>query len=317
MSNSVKDALRPLDMRDQYFAEQFLHSMRVIGFAVIRNHGVNLALIREVLAMWERYLFSLSQAEKDILTMPSIGTSPCGYVKGGKGSLGKVVDKKEYFYLQPFREDFQKCANQCFPNSSTLYRGTLDLIEQQITLCTSLAQIIEDALSDQYPALKGVAADVASSDFGAMRVNYFPPFDGSEPKETVPAAVHRDLCFLTALPASAYSGLWVMDNDLNRYDLHPPEDCMIINAGEHCSILTGGKFDRETGQVGIVDENGIQTGAGEIPGTLHGVDGDPSRSAARMSIPWFANLSSDFVLDDTGLTGAEIISNRLSRQDRK
>lgn len=303
---------KPLNMKSKTFAQDLLHSFHTTGFAVITNHGVSQSMLNNVPKGWKEQFFFKPDEYKQQFDRESMPKGAFGYQAESCSSLSSVADNKQYFELKPKHLLFEGASHM--PVDFDLAIETFALLDKLNHLAFLLTATIEKQLVETYPAMQGAALSVLRSRMSSSRINYFPAYTGDEPDNMVPAYGHRDLCFVTMLAPSQEPGLWVQDQSGERHYVPYVKNCLVVNAGEYFSLLTGGKFDQETAQVGKVDpKTGIQQGAGYIPGTFHGVDNLSGRTNDRMSIPLFGHLEGHFQLDENGLTPESLLQARLSR----
>ena len=75
-----------------------------------------------------------------------------------------------------------------------------------------------------------------------MRALHYPPVSAEEAEKTQWGCKHTDINFLTVLPASTRSGLWVRCHNGEWATGRPEEDCVIVQVADMFQHHTGGRF---------------------------------------------------------------------------
>ena len=75
-----------------------------------------------------------------------------------------------------------------------------------------------------------------------MRAIHYPPVTAEEAAKVQWGCKHTDINFLTVLPVSTRSGLWVRCHDGSWVPGRPDEDCVIVQVGDMLQHHTAGRF---------------------------------------------------------------------------
>ena len=270
-------AIDSIDMTDPQAPARFLASLRDTGFAVLRAHPIDAALIRRLHDGWAR--FFADPAKHRWTRAPG---SQSGYFpfrsENAKGVA--VKDLKEFFHVYPdtalppgVADDTREIYRQLSDLGTTL----LGWIQEE------LPAGIRDRLSEPLPAM------VAGSDRSLFRVLNYPPVGEDAEPGAVRAAAHEDINLITLLLSGSKPGLQAQDANGNWHDVACDAGMITINNGDMLAKATGDYF----------------------PSTTHRVTNpDAGQNVSRYSMPMFLHPRPDVPLQP-GLTADDYLQQRL------
>lgn len=276
------NALPALSMRDrrsdpQGFAAAMGDSYARFGFAVVRDHGLDKALIERAL-----------KATKDFFALPE-EVKRRYHIAGGAGQRGYVpfgveaakgaakVDLKEFWHVgrelpqgHPYRA--QMPPNVWPEEVSTFRRDVYGLYEALDAMGLELLQSI--ALFLKLP--KDFFAPTVRDGNSVLRLLHYPPIPADAPG--VRAGAHEDINVITLLLGAEEGGLQVIDRRTGDWlPVNPPKGALVINVGDMLQRLT----------------NHV------LPSTSHRVVNPPPerRGFARYSTPFFLHFNPDYLIE--------------------
>ncbi len=273
-------AVPPLSMRqleqDRFaFAQAMGESYARFGFAIVSDHGLDVALIARAL-----------QRTKDFFALPE--TVKLKYrVQGGGGQRGytpfgveaakgaSLVDLKEFWHVGRDLPEGHRYRAEMPPN---LWPTEIAGFREDIGgLFNAL-----DALGQKLLASIALFLDLPESFFveptrdgnSILRLLHYPPVPARA--EGVRAEAHEDINVITLLLGAEEAGLQLLDRDGSWIDINPPEGALVVNIGDMLQRLT----------------NHV------LPSTSHRVvNPKPERAhAPRYSIPFFLHFAPDYLI---------------------
>ncbi|WP_448502977.1 isopenicillin N synthase family dioxygenase [Sphingomonas sp.] len=257
------------------FAKAFGSSFQRYGFAIVRDHGIDDALIERAWAQTQE-LFALPEE-----------TKRKGHVPGGGGARGYTPfgveiakdatenDLKEFWHIGrelPAGHRFaDRMAGNIWPEAPVGFRDTfLDLFAAfdaaGAKLLSAIARYLELAPDWFEPAVEDGNS--------VLRLLHYPPVSADAPG--VRAGAHEDINLITLLLGAEEAGLELLDRDGRWLPVKPPEGAMVVNVGDMLQRLT----------------NHV------LPSTTHRVVNPPPerRGHSRYSMPFFLHPAPDFVI---------------------
>jgi isopenicillin N synthase-like dioxygenase len=249
-------------------------SFQAFGFAMVRDHGIDAALIDRA---WEltREFFALPEGEKRRYALVGLsgarGYTPFG-TEIAKGA--KLHDLKEFWHVgrdlpqdHPLRDSMPP---NVWPAHPAHFRETFEAlyaafdhagarILSRIAVWLGLdANWFEPAIADGN---------------SVMRLLHYPPVPDAE-GGAIRAGAHEDINLITLLLGAEEAGLELLTRDGRWLEISPPEGALVVNIGDMLQRLT----------------NHV------LPSTTHRVRNPQGARAAhsRYSMPFFLHLRSDF-----------------------
>lgn len=277
----VLDTLPALSMRDRRndpagFARAMGESYATFGFAIVRDHGLDAALIARALNT-TRAFFALPEATKRKYRLEG-QAGQRGYVPFGVEAAkdADAVDLKEFWHvgreLPPAH-----CYRSYMPENvwpleiATFREDVYGLYEALDAVGAELLQSI--ALFLNLPPDYFVSATQDGN--SVLRLLHYPP---TPPQPAgVRAAAHEDINVITLLLGAEEAGLQLQTRDGRWLDVNPPEGALVVNIGDMLQRLT----------------NHV------LPSTTHRVvNPTPERAhLSRYSIPFFLHFAPDYLIE--------------------
>lgn len=249
-------------------------SFRTFGFAMVRDHGIDQALIDHA---WE--------LNKAFFALP-VETKMKYFLAGQGGARGYT----------PFRTEVAKGATE--KDLKEFWHVGRDLPEGSPLAASMPSNVwpeeiegFQDTFTALYAAFDKVGADLLSaiaSDLGleprwfdpaiedgnsVLRLLHYPPV-GEGAGGAIRAGAHEDINLITLLLGAEEAGLELLGKNGQWLSVAPPEDAMVVNIGDMLQRLT----------------NHV------LPSTTHRVRNPSGERAShsRYSMPFFLHLRSDF-----------------------
>lgn len=258
------------------FAQAFGQSFQRFGFAMVRDHGIDPALIARAWAMTEA-LFAQDEDEKRRHVLPGKGGAR-GYTpfktEIAKGATH--VDLKEFWHIGRELPEGHRFAPEMpanvWPERPEGFRETFLALYQAFDdtgdrLLSAIARYLGLAPDWFAPAVKDGNS--------VLRLLHYPPVDADAPE--VRAGAHEDINLITLLLGAEEAGLQLLDRDGRWLPVKPPEGAMVVNVGDMLQRLT----------------NHV------LPSTTHRVvnPAPERRGFSRYSMPFFLHPAPDFMIE--------------------
>ena len=255
---------------------KFAKSLRETGFAVIKDHNINMAEISAMYDVWQPYFADESKVN-DATEMGD----PSGYF-GYKSENAKGAEQKD---LKEFYHVYQK---------NNLPGGVSDVTKNFHTKMVSMGTMLLDWLDQVTPEdvksqLKMPFKDmVKDSESNLLRVLHYPPLpDDVQPGE-VRAAAHGDINLITLLVTGSEPGLQAQDINGDWHDIPCGTGYINVNAGDMLERASRNYY----------------------PSTIHRVVNPPAQeNKSRYSLPLFMHPRPEVQLDHQ--TAGEFLEERL------
>lgn len=250
----LRDFLSGNKRRRQAFVLAFGEALRTFGFVRLQGHGVSDDLLKAVYASM-RMLFAHSDELLRDYHVPDIH-GQTGYTPYGKEqAVGyKVGDAKRFWHVcrQSERSNIwpsDKLAPSLREYASDLYN---DLDRVFRTLCFALEEYLETGE-------ESVTGLVVGDNNSTLRLLHYPPLPARKPGKHKPrrasrnklvrAGAHRDINWLTLLPAATSSGLQVRRHNGRWLPIKAARGEIIVNAGIMLERFTNGYIPATEHQV--------------------------------------------------------------------
>lgn len=257
-------------------AERFAASLRETGFAVIRDHGVDMSQITGMYEVWSAYFGSADKAED--ATPPG---DPAGYFgyKSENARDRPQKDLKEFFHVYrtgPVPADCQAVTRR-------FHASLVDLGEKLLGWLDRVTPAeVRDRLSMPFSDM------VRGSDDHLLRVLHYPPLPADVAPGEVRAAAHGDINLITLLVTGSEPGLQARDVHGRWHDIPCGTGHVIVNAGDMLQ----------------------QASRGHYPSTVHRVVNPPQQdNRSRYSLPLFMHPRPDVWLGHQ--TAGNFLQQRL------
>ncbi|MET0240941.1 MAG: 2-oxoglutarate and iron-dependent oxygenase domain-containing protein [Sphingobium sp.] len=267
-------SLRSLD-RDA-FADAIGASFRRYGFAMVADHGMDEALVRDGWAAAQA-LFALPDETKRRYIVPG-GLGQRGYtafgVETAKGA--DQSDLKEFWHvgrdLPPGSPLAATMPPNIWPEELPDFAATMRALYAAFD---SIGNRILSAIA-VHIGLSPDWFDPAVADGNSvLRLLHYPPV---APKASgIRAGAHEDINLITLLLGAEEAGLQLLTREGEWIDVAPPPEALVVNVGDMLQRLTNHA----------------------LPSTSHRVVNPPVQRAAvsRYSMPFFLHLRPDFLIE--------------------
>jgi isopenicillin N synthase-like dioxygenase len=258
------------------FASEIGGSFRSFGFALVRDHGIDPALIAEAWRLTAD-LFAQPTEEKLRSFKPGMGGAR-GYTpfrtEVAKGASEK--DLKEFWHVgrdlpagHPLADTM---APNIWPERPDGFRAVFDPLFAEFDRAGAriLSAIALDLGLDEHwfdPAIEDGNS--------VLRLLHYPPVS-AEAGGAIRAGAHEDINLITLLLGAEEAGLELLGRDGRWLSIAPPEGALVVNIGDMLQRLT----------------NHV------LPSTTHRVRNPegPRAGFSRYSMPFFLHPRSDFAL---------------------
>jgi len=275
------NVLPTLSMRDHRadpsgFARAMGESYALYGFAIVRDHGLDAALIARALVA-TRQLFALPESVKRRYHVQG-GAGQRGYIPFGveaaKGA--SAVDLKEFWHVGRELPEGHRyrphMPHNLWPSEVPAFRADVYALYAAFdALGAELLQSIALFLGLPTDFFAAATRDGNS----VLRLLHYPP---TPPNPTgVRAEAHEDINVITLLLGAEEAGLQLLTREGEWLDVAPPEGALVVNIGDMLQRLTNHA----------------------LPSTSHRVvNPAPDRAhLPRYSIPYFLHFGPDYVIE--------------------
>ena len=258
------------------FAAELGASFERFGFAIIADHGIDPALIKQSWALTADF-FALPTETKLAYDGRANGGQR-GYTAFGT-EIAKDADKhdlKEFWHvgrdLPPEHRFRDHMPGNVWPAEVPGFQETLSALYAAF-------DVAGGRLLSAIALHLGLAADwfVPTVDQGnsILRLLHYPPI----PKDAdgIRAGAHEDINTITLLLGAEEAGLQLLGKDGEWIALDPPQGALVVNIGDMLQRLTNHR----------------------LPSTTHRVINPPPerRHLPRYSMPFFLHFASDFMIE--------------------
>lgn len=272
--------LTQIDYKSANASKDFATSLKETGFAVIKNHPLDISLVRDVFKEWEEFFASdykmnyvYHNDTQDGLFPMTVSEKAVGY---------DVKDIKEFFHYYPWGQYPKELSNK-----------TKILREQMNDIGVTLLAWVEENLPDDIKKSlsEPLMHMIKDSNHTLLRILHYPPLNGNEEKDAIRAGAHGDINLLTVLIAWSQAGLQLKDSSGKWIDLPVDPGMLAINIGDMLEYATAGFYKS----------------------TLHRVinPADDKKHLSRYSIPLFLHPRLDVKLTPNKTAG-EFLNERLT-----
>jgi len=276
---SVLDAIPVLSMANSgkaEFAQAIGDSFHRFGFAMVRDHGMNPALVQDGWAKAKAF-FALPDAAKQAYSAASNGGQR-GYTAFGT-EIAKDAsenDLKEFWHVG---RDLPKgdplavaMPPNVWPSEIASFRDTFTSLYAEFD---RVGGLLLSAIALYLNLPEDWFAEPVHNGNSILRLLHYPPVSADAPG--VRAGAHEDINLITLLLGAEEGGLQLLTREGEWLAVTPPEGALVVNVGDMLQRLT----------------NHV------LPSTSHRVVNPPPerRGVSRYSMPFFLHLRPDFMID--------------------
>ena len=281
MSSIPSVSLQSLVSNDSEVITNLEHNLENIGFFILKDHGLNLNLVRDA--------FSLS---KDLFNLP-YEVKKKYHVEGSNGARGytpygietalneNVPDQKEFWHQG------STTNKQLMPNLYIEELNEFNFIDDLYREFENTGLEILRAIAKFNITYNCDIVDSAVDGNSILRLIHYPATEGGNEHR---ARAHNDVNLITLLIGGNEAGLEAQDRQGNWVSCDCSEDEIICNIGDMLELISNKK----------------------LKSTTHRVVAKGNESKSRYSIPFFLHPRPEVVLDQSsGLTADEFLTKRL------
>lgn len=263
----LRDLDRPADRRR--FIDALGAALAEVGFFALRGHGVPDEDVARVYDL-ALTLFQLPTDTKARYERPEL-MGQRGYTRFGKEHAKDhpAPDLKEYFSVGP---DLPDAENPYPPN--VFAEEVPALREATLSMFTRL-EVVAERVLEAAAAYLGEPerrfADLICRGDTLLRIIHYPPIPADADPQSVRAASHEDINFITLLAGATDDGLEVLTKDRGWQAIRAVPGQLVVNVGDMLQHLTNGA----------------------LRSTTHRVVNPGDSRARRFSMPFFVHPRSD------------------------
>ncbi len=257
------------------FAAEIGASFRSFGFAMVRDHGLDPALVARAWALTEQF-FALPEADKRSYALPGLGGAR-GYTPFGteiaKGAAAH--DLKEFWHVgRDLQAEHPLLSDSMPPNIwPALPAGFRETFSELYAAFDRVGAAILSRIAVDL----GLAADwfepAIADGNSVLRLLHYPPVANSA-RGAIRAGAHEDINLVTLLLGAEEAGLELLTQGGRWIGVSPPQGALVVNIGEMLQRLTNHVLPSTTHRVRNPD--GMRAGC------------------SRYAMPYFLHLRSDF-----------------------
>lgn len=256
-----------VDYRSPSAAQDFCQSLHQTGFAVLKNHPLDQALVDGIYREWlgffqqeAKHAYAWDRGTLDGYFSPSVSETAKNHTRR---------DLKEFFHVYHwgrYPAEVTDAALRYHSAGSALAAELLQWVEE------NSPPEVRASYSEPLPRM------IEGCDQTLLRVLHYPPLSGHEDPGSVRAAAHGDINLLTLLPAATEPGLQVLGKDGAWFDVPCDFGLLIVNIGDMLEEASGHYY----------------------PSTVHRVlnPTGPDRLKSRVSLPLFLHPRREVVLSE-------------------
>jgi len=271
--------LKAVDYRSPNAAEEFVNSLRLTGFGVLKNHPISQQSVTDIYQSWEAFFNSKEKHDFVYDKSTQDGFFPQSVSEVAKGFTKK--DIKEYYHYYPWG----RCPSDLAKGISDYYNSTLSLAEELLNWIETWSP--PDVSKKYHVPLSSMIEDSGQT---LLRILHYPPLTGEEEPDAIRAAAHEDINLITLLPAANEPGLQVQLQNGEWLDVPSDFGNLIVNIGDMLQEASGHYFPSTTHRV--INPEGTDV------------------TKARISLPLFLHPRPDVVLSER-YTAESYLQERL------
>jgi isopenicillin N synthase-like dioxygenase len=238
---------------------------RDVGFIYIKNHGIPLSLIEDMLvAAWEFFTRPIEEKKQTILSDRIRGYLPLRY-SSYEGEANEAVSNQEGFWIgedRPINPDNRLDGPNLWPENSEALKQAM---ESYYSAATDLSQVLQRAFALALDQPADFFQDLFQRQSSLLKINHYPPQDSPQTVSNIGVVPHSDEIGFTILWQDDSGGLEIESKSGEWVEAPPIPGTFIINLGDLMQIWSDGEFSSTPHRV--INRSG----------------------ADRYSIPFFAN----------------------------
>ena len=226
-----------IDYNDPSASSKLEKSLKSSGFAVLKNHPINVDLINKTYDDWESFFKG-----EDKFNYLYNKKSQDGYfpflTENAKDS--SIKDLKEFYHYYPWGK---------VPNH--LEETTVALYNELVSLSSELLQWIEESCPSNVKEnfSSSLNSMISGSTSNLFRIIHYPPIEKNADKRAMRAAAHEDINLITVLLAGSEPGLQAKDVHEKWHDISCDKNMLIVNSGDMLNLASNGYYPSTTHRV--------------------------------------------------------------------
>jgi isopenicillin N synthase-like dioxygenase len=227
-----------VDFNDKDASVKFTESLKNTGFAVIKNHPIELSLIAKVYKEWDTFFKSEEKNNYLFNRETQDGYFPMMHAETAKGGTSK--DIKELFQIYPWGQYPARVSD-----------AARELYIQLSSLAAILLQWLEDntPLKISQGFFMPLSHMIYDSPRTMLRIIHYPPLTGNEDPGAMRAAAHEDINLLTLFVGATEPGLQVKDSEGVWHEIKSDPSTIVVNTGDMLQMCSQGYYKSTTHRV--------------------------------------------------------------------
>jgi isopenicillin N synthase-like dioxygenase len=233
------------------FIDQLYKGLKDYGFIILKDHGVDSALLHKAYSLLEDFYKLPEQIKRSYIS--EAGGGQRGYTPFGQEHAkdAQVMDLKEFWHVGREVADGHPLKDQYYPDNiwPTEVPEFEKVFAKLYADLEQAGQIMLEALTYSLDVEKDFFKKMTFEGNSILRLLHYPAIpEGTDPR-CLRAAPHEDINFITLLPAATASGLQLKDRDGSWLDIVSEPDTLIVDAGDMLARLTNDVIPSTTHQV--------------------------------------------------------------------
>ncbi len=258
------------------FASELGKSFERFGFAIIKDHGIDPALIERSWALTAELFALPTEAKLDYDAKTNGGQR--GYTAFGT-EIAKDADKHDLKEFWHVGRDLPAGHRFLDHMPANVWPAEVPDFKETLSALYAAFDVTGGKLLSAIALHLGLSADwfVPTVDQGnsILRLLHYPPI--SKDADGIRAGAHEDINTITLLLGAEEAGLQLLGKDGEWLPIDPPQGALVVNIGDMLQRLTNHR----------------------LPSTTHRVVNPPPerRHLPRYSMPFFLHFASDFMIE--------------------
>jgi isopenicillin N synthase-like dioxygenase len=257
------------------FTDQLFSGLKQYGFIILRDHPVDVPLLRAAYALSEK-LFALPEAVKDDY-ISGAGGGQRGYTPFGREHAkgNRFPDLKEFWHvgrdLAPSHRLKKFFPDNIWPSELAEFEP---VFRQIFAALDETGRIMLQALTKPLEVDAEYFTRMTDVGSSVLRLLHYPPIADGADKNCIRAAAHEDINLITLLVSASSSGLELLTREGEWLPVNTSPENIIVDSGDMLARIT----------------NDV------IPSTTHRVVNPSGPNVSRYSMPFFMHPNPDALL---------------------